>query len=150
MKKFIALILVITLITALLCGCSDVPAFENPIPNTPVKTTEVTEVTEPETQPTIPDITEPTASFMMGEQIWIVTYGEGGSEIRTGVVVAADGQYVITTIPVMGTSENLEALAEALKDSSSDAMEYVEFYPIECCYKTSAEAWAVTGKEPLE
>lgn len=156
MKKIISVLLAVIMIVGLLCGCENVPAFENPVPNTPVETTETAEpetteaTAEPETQPSTPSITEPATRFEMGEQVWIVYHGEGGIDIKTGIVVAEEGQCVIVTTIDIGTSGDLGALAEALKNSSSDAMKYVEFYPVDTCYKDPAEAWAACGREPME
>ena len=154
MKKIISVLLAVIMIVSLLCGCENVPAFENPIPNTPVETTETVEpeTTEAttETQPSTPSVTEPDTRFEMGEQVWIVYHGEGGIGIKTGIVVAEEGQCVIVTTIDIGTSGDLGALAEALKNSSSDAMEYVEFFPVVDCYKNPAEAWAACGREPME
>lgn len=86
----------------------------------------------------------------MGEQVWIVYHGEGGIGIKTGIVVAEEGQCVIVTTIDIGTSGKLGTLAEALKNSSSDAMEYVEFFPVVDCYKNPSEAWAACGREPME
>lgn len=137
MKKIISILLAVIMTVGMLCGCENVPAIENPVPNTPVETVE-------------PEATEPATRFEMGEQVWIVYHGEGGIGIKTGIVVAEEGQCVIVTTIDIGTSGKLGTLAEALKNSSSDAMEYVEFFPVVDCYKNPSEAWTACGREPME
>lgn len=152
MKKIVYILLAVIMTVGMLCGCENVPAIENPVPNTPVETVEpeTTEATEPETQPSTPTVTEPATRFEIGEQVWIVYHGENDVGIKTGIVVAEEGQCVIVTTIDIGTSGALGALAEALENSSSDAMEYVEFYPVVDCYKDPSEAWAAFGREPME
>lgn len=134
MKRILRFVLAILTVLGLLTGCAGIPTE-----------------TEPETHPmTTPDVTEPATRYEMGDQIWVVTHNEYGSDVRTAIVVAEDGEYMITTIPGMGTGEDLEALVQALADSSNNGTECLNFYRIENCYGSPEEAFEAAGIEPLE
>lgn len=88
-------------------------------------------------------------SYKMGEQIWVVYCDEGGHHIRTAIVVAEEGDYVITANPEMYSGGDSDAMLTALVDSSVDGVECLNLFLIEDCYKTPEEAYEAAGMEPL-
>ena len=142
MKKLVYIHLVIITIVSLCCACGSDPGYEYSIPETVVEATE----------PTVtPNVTEPASTYKTGDYVYVVYDSEGGGLcVRMGVIIAEADGYVHVTHCITNIVEDLENMVAELTNSSGVEDDRISLYPIEYCYRTSEEAWAVTGKEPLE
>lgn len=129
MKKIVYILLAVIMIVGLFCGCVDDPECEYTVPET---------------------VTEPSSAFKMGDYVYVVYALEGaGLCVRLGVVVAEADGYVTVTHYVANNVEDMEKMLAYLANSSSVSDGDASLYPVENCYRTSKEAWAVTGREPF-
>lgn len=151
MKKFMTIILAVVMIIGMCCGCGVDTYYSDD--TTIGEILGVTSTPEPTSaEPTVtPNVTEPTSTYKTGDYVYVVYDSEGaGLCVRLGVVIAEADGYVYVTHCITNIVEDLEKMVAELTNSSGVEDDRISLYPIEHCYRTSEEAWAVTGKEPLE
>lgn len=159
MKKFMTIILAVVMIIGMCCGCgADIyysddttigeilgaTSMSEPAPAEPTPTTSIPTVGSHKT----PNIDYP-VGYEVGEQVWVVIHSNDQSPaaVRTGIVIAEVGPYVVTAPTDYGSGEDLKDLFENLLIQSECVDQCLDIYPSGDCYRSQTEAKAVVDSK---